>query len=108
MKLFARNREMHRHSSGAPLRIVVNGAYKPDTVNAPAGEPVRLVFHRHDASACSEEVVFPTQGVRATLARHRDVAVDLPPSEAGVYEFHCGMNMLRGRLIVTRGPRRES
>ena len=65
-----------------------------------AGQPVRLVFHRHDASACSEEVVFPAQDVRATLPRHKDVPVLLPPSKPGDSEFHRGMNMLHGRLEV--------
>lgn len=61
---------------------------------------MKLIFHRDDGSPCSEEVVFPAQGVRATLALHEDVSVDLPPSEPGEYEFHCGMGMLHGRLVV--------
>ena len=84
---------------GAP-RIVVDGRYRPDTLIAAAGEPVRLVFHRHDASPCAEEVVFPSQGVRVTLPQHEDVAVDLPACAPGEYEFHCGMGMLHGRLVV--------
>lgn len=101
MKLFSRT-----HTPGTPAeeggehRIIVDGGYAPDTVVVPAGESVRLVFHRHDGSPCSEEVVFPDQHVRATLAQHEDVAVDLPPSEPGKYEFHCGMGMLRGRLVA--------
>lgn len=101
MKLFSfKNAQEGEGSDGDEVRILVNGGYTPDTVTVAAGEPVRLVFHRHDGSPCSEEVVFPTQGVRATLARHQDVAVELPPSEPGDYEFHCGMNMLHGRLVV--------
>ena len=78
----------------------MDGGYSPDTLVVAAGEPVRVVFHRHDGSRCSEEVVFPEQKVRATLAQHEDVAVDLPASKPGEYEFHCGMNMLHGRLIA--------
>lgn len=103
MKLFS-----HKHSAAAAghtgeageHRVMVDGGYQPDTLVVPAGEPARVIFHRHDASACSEEVVFPDQGVRATLAQHEDVAVNLPASEPGEYEFHCGMGMLHGRLIV--------
>ena len=71
-----------------------------DTLVVAAGEPIRLVFHRHDDSPCSEEVVFPDQGVRATLTQHEDVVVELPPSEPGEYDFHCGMDMLHGRLVA--------
>ncbi len=103
MKLFSR-----KHAPGMPAtsaeadehRILVNGGYAPDTLVVAAREPVSLIFHRHDGSPCSEEVVFPDQDVRATLAQDEDVAVDLPPSEPGEYEFHCGMGMLHGRLVV--------
>ena len=103
MNLFSR-----KHEPGTPVepagsgehRVLVDGGYEPDTLVVAAGEPVRLVFHRHDGSPCSEEVVFPDQGVRATLAQHEDVVVELPPSEPGEYEFRCGMGMLSGRLVV--------
>ena len=101
MKLFTFNKPSATGADGGDeVRILVDGGYTPDTVTVAAGEPVRLVFHRHDGSPCSEEVVFPDQGVRATLARHEDVEVQLPPSEPGDYEFHCGMNMLKGRLVA--------
>ena len=100
MRLFSRERAQSHGDSGDERRILVDGGYAPDTVVVPAGQPVRLVFHRHDGGPCSEEVVFPEQGVRASLGQHRDVVVELPPSEPGEYEFHCGMDMLRGRLVV--------
>ena len=103
MKLFTRKRESGTPGdtgSGERRILVDGGGYAPDTLVVAAGESVSLVFHRHDGSPCSEEVVFPHQGVRATLAQHDDVVVDLPPSEAGEYEFHCGMGMLHGRLVV--------
>ena len=107
MKLLPFMKSHDTRADGRSIRILVTDGYAPDTITVPAGEPVRLVFHRHDGSPCSEEVVFPAQGVRATLARHKDVAVDLPPSEPGEYEFHCGMEMLRGRLVVQPSTRRR-
>ena len=103
MKLFSRRRESGISIDTAATgehRVLVDGGYEPDTLVVAAGEPVRLVFHRHDDSPCSEEVVFPDQGVRVTLARHEDVVVELPPSDPGEYEFRCGMGMLRGRLVA--------
>ena len=100
MKLFARN------SNPGPLeqedvpRITVAGGYEPDRVVVAAGEPAKLVFHRRDRSPCSDEVVFADHGLRVDLAYGRDVVVELPPSAAGEYEFHCGMGMLRGRVVV--------
>ena len=88
-------------AAGDRHRVVVDAdGYAPDTLVVAAGRPVKVIFHRHDGSMCSEEVVFPSQGVRATLIEHEDVAVELPASDPGAYDFHCGMNMLRGRLIA--------
>lgn len=102
MKLFSRKHEPSPPGDigAGEHRILVGGTYAPDGLVVPANEPIRLIFHRHDASPCSEEVVFPDHGVRATLAQHEDVVVELPSSESGEYEFHCGMDMLHGRLVV--------
>ena len=92
------------HSNGSTsvpeVHVRVRGGYIPDTVRAEVGAPTRIVFHREESSACSEQVVFPAFGKSATLPEGIDVAVDLPPAEPGTYEFTCAMGMLRGRLIV--------
>jgi plastocyanin domain-containing protein len=91
----------HKHTTDDDQRrVVVDASYQPDTLIVPAGQPVTLLFHRLAASPCAEQVLFPHHGIRKQLARHQDVTIDLPASEPGEYEFHCGMGMLRGRLIV--------
>lgn len=81
-------------------RIDVDGGYTPDEIVVAAGAPARLVFHRHDNSACSEQVVFPQLGLRADLPQHKDVIVELPAIGPGDYDFECGMGMLHGRVVV--------
>lgn len=104
MKLFSRHHTPDipaDRAEGDKYRVVVGaGGYSPDTLVVAAGGSARVVFHRHDGSMCSEEVVFPAQGVRVTLTEREDVAVELPASDPGEYDFHCGMNMLHGRLIA--------
>jgi plastocyanin domain-containing protein len=80
--------------------IRVEGGYSPSRVELRAGQPARLVFDRREDSSCSEEVVIPDLGIRRFLPAHQRTGVDLPPSRAGVYEFTCGMGMLRGSLVV--------
>ena len=88
-------------SSGAQeATIVVKGAYTPDVVVVEHGRPVRLSFLRQETAACSEEVVFPDFGRRAQLPEGEIVPVEFTPNEAGEYEFHCGMGMLRGKVFV--------
>ena len=83
------------------IHVDVLGSYQPETIEAMAGVPVRIVFRREENSPCSEQIVFPAIGTSATLPPGRDVVVELPAQEPGEYEFRCGMGMLRGRLLVT-------
>jgi plastocyanin domain-containing protein len=82
------------------VRVGVHGGYDPARITVKRGAPVRLVFDRQETSSCSEEVVFPDFGIRKFLPAFAQTAVELTPTEAGDYEFTCGMGMLRGRLIV--------
>lgn len=86
--------------SDRDLHVRVRGGYAPDVLVARAGEPVRIAFRREESSPCSEEVVFPAFAVRADLPQGKEVTVELPPAEPGEYEFTCGMEMLRGRLVI--------
>lgn len=82
------------------VTITVRGGYEPAAVRVRAGLPVRLVFDRQETSGCSEEVVFPSFGIRKFLPAHTRTAIDLVPAERGTHEFTCGMSMLRGKLVV--------
>ena len=88
-------------SSGAQeATIVVKGAYTPDAIIVEHGKPIRLSFLRQETAACSEEVIFPDFARRAQLPEGELVPVEFTANESGEYEFHCGMGMLRGKLIV--------
>lgn len=88
-------------SSGAQeATIVVKGAYTPNVIMVEHGKPVRLTFLRQETAACSEEVIFPDFARRAQLPEGELVPVEFTPDQAGEYEFHCGMGMLRGTLVV--------
>ena len=90
---------------GHVRRIRVDGAYHPSTVHIPSGEPARLIFYREDSAPCSERIVLPDFGVSMYLPPFEEVAVDVPPSGPGDYEFTCHMHMLEGRLVVDPGER---
>ena len=89
-------------SGGGPqeVTVTVQGGYAPSTIRVKAGAPVRLLFDRQETSGCSEEVVFGDFGVRTFLPAHQTTAVTVTPPKPGVYEFTCGMSMLRGKLIA--------
>lgn len=80
--------------------VTVKGGYQPAAIIVKAGEPVRLNFTRREASTCGEEVVLSGFGKRAHLPENQTVAVEVTPEKPGEYEFTCGMNMYRGKLIA--------
>ena len=82
------------------VTIKVRGGYEPADVRVRKGALVRLVFDRQETSGCSEEVVFPEFGIKRFLPAHQSTTIEFMPQKAGIYEFTCGMSMLRGRLTV--------
>ncbi|MDQ3687240.1 MAG: cupredoxin domain-containing protein [Acidobacteriota bacterium] len=82
------------------IDVTVKGGYQPATVVARAGQPLRLNFTRREATPCGEEVVLPDFGKRAHLPQDKTVPIEVTPEKPGEYEFTCGMNMYRGKLIV--------
>ncbi|WP_437317887.1 cupredoxin domain-containing protein [Sorangium sp. So ce385] len=82
------------------IEIVVDGGYKPSRIVVTEGERVRLKLVRRDYSPCSREVVFASLGIRRELPTNVPVVIDLPALSPGEIEFKCGMNMLRGIIVV--------
>ncbi|MCX5957949.1 MAG: cupredoxin domain-containing protein [Cyanobacteria bacterium] len=99
-----------RHGDGVSARegetglqeitITVDGGYAPSRIQVKAGRPLRLSFHRIDPSSCVAQVIFPDFHKTLDLPLDATTSLELPPTEAGVYPFHCGMNMVRGVLEV--------
>lgn len=82
------------------IEVVVERGYHPGRVAIAPGESVRLKFVRREAGGCSRELVVPALGIRRELPQGTEVAIDLPALAPGEYAFTCGMNMLRGSLVV--------
>ena len=82
------------------VKITVKGGYSPDVVVVKQGRPVRLEFYRDETASCSEQVVFGDFGIARDLPAFRTTPVELTPTEPGEFTWTCGMNMLRGKLVV--------
>src|SRR5262245_20880171 len=85
------------------VEIDVRGSYSPDRIEVEQGRPVRLTFVRREPNPCTDQVVFPDFHIVRDLPVGQAVAVDFTPDRPGEFEFHCGMNMVRGWLIVKPG-----
>lgn len=82
------------------IKITVKGGYSPDVVVVKQGRPVRLDFYRDETASCSEQVVFGDFGIARDLPAYRSTTVEFTPQKAGEFTWTCGMNMLRGKLVV--------
>jgi plastocyanin domain-containing protein len=82
------------------VRITVRDGYDPSVIEVRAGRPVRLVFRREEVAGCSDTVLLPEWAIVQRLPAHEDTAVEFMPLDPGEFEFTCGMQMLRGKIVV--------
>ena len=82
------------------VHVTVKGGYTPDTIVVQAGTPVRLQFYRDETADCSERVVLERFGIDQQLPAFQTTTVEFTPEQPGEYPFRCGMNMLKGLLVV--------
>ena len=85
------------------IDITVRGGYRPAVIDAQAGVPLRLIFHREETEACSERVVFSSPRIDRRLAPGVATVVDLPAQPVGEVRYTCGMGRYRGRIRFQSG-----
>lgn len=82
-------------------RIVLNEkGYQPASIQLRAGIPARLTFVRQIEATCGTEIVLANYGIKKDLPLNQPVVVEFTPAKTGEFSFVCGMNMLKGKLVV--------
>jgi len=82
------------------VKVLVKGGYSPDVIVVKQGAPVKLDFYRDETASCSEEIVFGDFGIARHLPPFQTTTIEFTPETPGEFTFTCGMNMMRGRLVV--------
>ena len=82
------------------IKVVVEGGYAPDIIVVKRGQPVRLDFYRNETVSCSDRVIFGDFGIARDLPAFKTTSIEFTPDKAGEFTFACGMNMMRGKLVV--------
>ena len=109
--LFSRGKPVGATTSAGgvqEVRVTVKGGYTPDTIVVQAGQPVRLQFYRDETADCSERVVFEELGIDQPLPAFQTTAIEFTPDKPSEYAFRCGMNMLKGLLVVEPAGERRA
>ena len=82
-------------------KILVNEqGFEPAKIALRAGVPARLTFIRTTNKTCGTEVVFPSLNIKRALPLNEPVIIEFTPAKAEEIAFACGMNMLRGAVVV--------
>jgi RND family efflux transporter MFP subunit len=79
---------------------VTERGYEPDKVTLRAGVPARLTIVRLTDKTCGTEIVFQMLNIKRALPLNEPVLIELTPPKTGDIAFACGMNMLKGVLVV--------
>jgi RND family efflux transporter MFP subunit len=80
------------------VRVTERG-FEPATIRVGRGQAMRLTFTRTTDATCAKEVVVPTLKLRRPLPLDTPVTVELTTQNQDI-AFACGMDMLRGTLLV--------
>lgn len=79
---------------------VENGTYSPAHIKLEKNQSAVLTFIRKDASPCAEMVLFPELDISETLPLNKPVEISLAQVKEGDYDFHCQMQMYKGKLSI--------
>jgi plastocyanin domain-containing protein len=88
--------------SAQEIKVTVKGEYTPDRIVVKKGSPVRLKFFRDDDSECTAQVVFPDLKVKQDLPVKQETVIAFIPEKEGEFTFACGMDMIKGKLVVEK------
>ena len=75
--------------------------YTPSRIALKAGVPAKIIFDQHGTTKCAWDVMSKDLGIPLTDLPEGEVTeVEFTPGEGGTYSFTCGMDMMKGTVIV--------
>jgi plastocyanin domain-containing protein len=79
---------------------VTEDGFVPAQIAAKKGEPLKLVVTRKTNRTCATEIVLKDFGIDQKLPLDKAVVVSFTPKSAGTFRYACGMDMIRGEIVV--------
>ncbi|MGH9938190.1 MAG: cupredoxin domain-containing protein, partial [Blastocatellia bacterium] len=80
--------------------ILSDKGYQPESFKLRKGVPARVTFVRKVEATCGNEIVLAEYNIKRELPLNQPVTVEFTPAKTGEFKFACGMDMLRGKIIV--------
>jgi hypothetical protein len=85
---------------GAFKIVVSKDSFTPQEITFQKGQPLKLAFVRIDEENCGNEIVFKDLNIKKKLPVGEVVTVDIPTEKSDEISFSCGMNMMKGKIII--------
>jgi plastocyanin domain-containing protein len=78
---------------------VTDKGFEPSSLKLKAGVPAKVTFVRKTDATCAKEVVIKEYKIERKLPLNEPVMVEFTPRK-GEFTFACGMDMIKGKMIV--------
>ena len=80
---------------------VEDTGYTPNRIAFMAGMPAKIIFDQHGTTACAWDMMSKDLDIALTeLPEGKKTEVAFTPAKSGSYTFTCGMDMMKGTIIV--------
>jgi plastocyanin domain-containing protein len=83
------------------IKALGTGAYDNPQVTVRKGIPVKLHFSAEASAGCGRALYLDGFNVQLVSRSGEEQMAEFTPEKEGTYAYHCGMNMFRGRMVVT-------
>lgn len=82
------------------ITVTLPQGYTNSTRSVKAGQPVALTFYLKSNAGCGNEVMLPAANWKKTLQVGQKATVVYTPKKSGTLSFACGMNHMKGSIVV--------
>ncbi|MEP7027560.1 MAG: cupredoxin domain-containing protein [Candidatus Eisenbacteria bacterium] len=98
-----------QHESPAPVAAsgaqevsltVTDAGFEPAQITVAKDRPITLSITRKTDQTCAREIVFKDLDLKRDLPLNEEVRIDLPARPSGTLNYACGMDMIKGSLVV--------
>jgi plastocyanin domain-containing protein len=83
----------------AKISITPKG-FEPATITLKKNIPAKITFLRQTSDTCATSVQFPEYKIKRDLPLNQPVTIEITPEKTGEFAFMCGMNMIKGSVVV--------
>ena len=84
----------------AKVLITKNG-FEPNSLTLKVNVPAKVTFLRQTNDTCATSIAISEYKIKKDVPLNQPVVVEFKPTKTGKFSFACGMQMLKGNLVVT-------